>query len=212
MRKSQAIASICSAAASYHDNYEGKKLLFISYKPSSDECISMEAVFDRTCFLHLTGVKFLSNARYDANVFYDRCLSGKLSPNDFDFAPDGTTELKLQILPAVFSSRYLGAKMMGDFNNTGSKLYTEKLAGDSRACVGFRKDAERNIFVPNTFLNDDIRHRVIYPYQVVAVFIQNAKDADYSESVYYAKKAKWNAVEFPAKYSHLPFPEWFVNS
>lgn len=95
--------------------------------------------------------------------------------------------------------------MLGDFNGSGLSLYTEKLIGGSRACVGFKFDTERKIYVPNTFLNDDIRERVISPYQVIAVFAQTTKN-DYSENVYYARKVKWDKVIYPPEFSYLPKP------
>lgn len=86
MHKSQAIAAICSAAENYHMNYENKQMLFLGYKPSNGSVVSIEVAFDKTNFLHLTGVKLLGAQRYNANNFYDRCLARKLSPDDFDFA------------------------------------------------------------------------------------------------------------------------------
>lgn len=208
MHKSQAIAAICSAAENYHMNYENKQMLFLGYKPSSNHVIYVEVAFDKTNFLHLTGVKLLGTQQYNANTFYDRCLAKKLSPDDFDFAQDGTTELKLRILSYAFSGQFLNAKMMGgDFNGSGISLYTEKLIGSSRACVGFKLDAERKIYVPNTFLNDDIRERVVSPYQVIAVFVRASKSS-YSKNVYYARKVNWDRIIYPAEFSYLPKPDF----
>lgn len=46
--------------------------------------------------------------------------------------------------------------MVGDFNGCNPKLYTEKLAGGVKACLGFIK-THRAEYVPNTALNTDIR-------------------------------------------------------
>ena len=46
--------------------------------------------------------------------------------------------------------------MVGDFNGCNPKLYTEKLAGGVKACLGFVK-THRAEYVPNTVLNTDIR-------------------------------------------------------
>ncbi len=46
--------------------------------------------------------------------------------------------------------------MVGDFNGCNPKLYTEKLAGGVKACLGFIK-TYRAEYVPNTVLNTDIR-------------------------------------------------------
>ena len=206
MQKKEAIAALHEAAIAYHENLENKSLLFIGYKPSSKEIISVGVSFSKSNFLHLTGVEILSNHNYIAKDFYDRCLSQRLSPKDFEFASDGTTELKLSVLPQTLRNKSLNARMLGDFNETGIFLYTEKLVGNNIACVGFIWDGAFGSYIPNTFLKSDIRQKVQTPYQVLAVYKKDIADSCFSEAIYFAKNAKWDTIIYPKELSGLPIP------
>ena len=63
----------------------------------------------------------------------------------------------------------ISAKMVGDFNGCNPKLYTEKLAGGVKACLGFVK-THRAEYVPNTVLNTDIRTVTKISQQVIATY------------------------------------------
>ena len=69
----------------------------------------------------MTGFK----TNINANQFFDLCVNRRLKENDFEFADDGTTQLKMQVLPKLVNKN-LSAKMIGDYNNFYPKLYTEK--------------------------------------------------------------------------------------
>ncbi len=83
-----------------------------------------------TNFLHLTGLKVKkhkynadgientndSDDTISAKEFYEKCLAHRLSASDFEFARDGTTPLKLDVLPRLISKN-LSATMIGDYNS-----------------------------------------------------------------------------------------------
>ena len=121
--KQQAISIIIDCAAKYEENLNGYQLLFI-LKDKHKHISSLEVSFYPYNFLHLTGIKLIDGTT--ATDFYKRCLNHKLSPEDFSFASDGTTQLKLEILPQLMLKN-ISAKMVGDFNGCNPKLYTEKL-------------------------------------------------------------------------------------
>ena len=50
--------------------------------------------------------------------------------------------------------------MLGDYNMSQPKLYTDKIAGSISACMGFVRDGGEGRFVPNTVLEGDIRSKV----------------------------------------------------
>ena len=75
-----------------------------------------------------------------AEQFFENCLDGRLSMDDFWFSEDGTTTLKLQVLTFVLAKN-LNANSFGDFGGNSIRLYTEKLAGRVKGCIGFVKDA-----------------------------------------------------------------------
>lgn len=205
--KEQAIKIVSSCAKSYQDNLVDQSLLFVCLdKHKRTLCI--EFTFDASNFLHLTGLKL--NGIIDENGskhtlsaidFFNKCLDHKLSIHDFEFASDGTTVLKLEVLPFVISKN-LSADMIGDYDSTNPRLYTEKLVGGIKACVGFIKPSGR--YVPNTVLKVDIRNHAANISRVVAVFRKNKLDDKYSELTYKAKKVDWQCVKYPDEFAYLP--------
>lgn len=199
--KQQAVSIIVNCAKKYKECLEGYQLLFL-LKDKHKNISSLEVEFNSYNFLHLTGIKL--NTEITATDFYERCLNHKLSPDDFSFATDGTTQLKLEILPQLMAKN-LSAKMVGDFNGCNPKLYTEKLAGGVKACLGFVK-TKSSEYVPNTVLNIDIRTASSIPLQVIATYRRKKSTDTYQELVYRAKKIDWDAISFPTKYAYLEKP------
>jgi hypothetical protein len=78
---------------------------------------------------------------------------------------------------------------VGDYNGCKPKLFTDKLAGNIKACMGFEqlsKDSE--FYIPNTILNEPTRDVVKQAYQLVAVFEKKREENLYGKLVYRAKK------------------------
>lgn len=214
--KKDAIRIVTSCAKKYRDELDGNTLMFVcSDKHSAISCFSFS--FRPENFMHLTGLKTiqtkaeLRNAnekteRISAADFYRKCLHHKLSPRDFEFSDDGTTDLKLDVLPSVINKN-LSAKMIGDYNSSKPLLYTEKLAGSSTACVGFKKDAATGLFLPNTVLKEDLRSNVRGYVRVIAVYRKKQSDEIYQELTYAAKKVDWGRIKLPAPFAYLRLPE-----
>ncbi|MBQ4419864.1 MAG: hypothetical protein II870_09570 [Synergistaceae bacterium] len=77
--------------------------------------------------------------------------------------------------------------MIGDYDNTKSFLYTEKLAGKIFACIGFIQ--ENGYYIPNTALKEDIRNITIHPQKsVLVIFRKDIKQKLYETICYTAKK------------------------
>lgn len=157
--------------------------------------------------MHLTGVKEkTSAAKTDRHLsavdFYNKCLAHKLSPNDFDFSKDGTTHLKLEVLPTILCKN-LTAKMIGTYNSSKPYLYTDKIAGSTKACIGFVVDSNNSCYVPNTLLKDNILNNLHSYVQVIAVFRKDICDPKYSELTYRAKNTNMSAVKLPKELSYL---------
>lgn len=51
----------------------------------------------------------------------------------------------------------LSADTIGDYATLSPKLYTDKLAGSTKACMGFIKTSNSSRYVPNTILKEDTR-------------------------------------------------------
>ena len=124
MKKQQAIKIITEAAKIYNKNLENKNLLFIFGAEKSPEFF--EASFLPRNFLHLTGVRIFEDRIFGSVDFYEKCLHGKLSPSDFSFADNGTTEMKLSVLPQLMKIQTC-AKMVGVYDHTKSVLYTKNV-------------------------------------------------------------------------------------
>ena len=192
MDKRRAVQIIVKAAGLYHLNLEDQKVLFLYGIPSKVEkqlniegdrlsaIKSYEVDFHRYNFLHLTGVGANGSSVGSAIHFYEKCLANRLKEEDFYFAKDGSTVQKLEVLENMMGIKR-NAMMIGDFTDRGPKLFTEKAAGNVCGCVGFVKDRNTGLNVPNTLLNKDIRDVVANPVQkVYAVFSKMYRDEKYS--------------------------------
>lgn len=192
MDKKRAIRILTKSAKLYKEYLEDRKLLFVYGLPSDiKRQLEMhkqelkhleyyEAAFHRYNFQHLTGVK-TSRKRIASTIqFYEMCLAERLMEDDITFSKDGSTIQKLEILEHMM---LIGknATMIGDFTDRGPKLYTEKAAGGIKGCVGFVKDKNTRLNVPNTLLNKDIRDITESPtLKIYAVFSKAYQEERYS--------------------------------
>lgn len=191
MDKRRAIQIMTRAAELYRDNLEDQKVLFLYGTPAQikqqlqtkdKRLLSMqgyEVAFHRGNFMHLTGVRLTANGTVSAIHFYQKCLDKRLTENDFQLAKDGSTGQKLDILERMMLIKK-SATMIGEFTDKGSKLYTEKAAGNVCGCIGFVKDRNTKLNVPNTLLKRDIRDVTAYPAQKVYVVLSKS----YSQNKY----------------------------
>lgn len=192
MDKRKAIQIMTKAADLYQENLEDQKILFLYGIPSQvkkqlqteEKRISAikgyEVAFHRYNFLHLTGVKINTSLVASAIHFYEKCLDRRLNEDDFSFSRDGSTGQKLDILESMMQIKR-NVTMIGDFTDRGPKLYSEKAAGNVCACIGFVKDRNTRLNVPNTLLKKDIRDVIASPVQkVYAVISKVYREEKYS--------------------------------
>lgn len=190
--KRHAIQIMTKAAQLYRDNLEDEKILFLYGLPSEvkmelqtqNKILSSikgyEVAFHRYNFLHLTGVRLNKSVIASAIHFYEKCLDKRLTENDFSFAKDGSTGQKLDILENMMLLKK-NATMIGEFTDKGPKLFAEKAAGNVCGCIGFVKDKNTRLNVPNTLLKKDIRDVIAQPaYKVFAVISKHYTDEKYS--------------------------------
>ena len=141
------------------------------------------AAFIPRNFLHLTGVR----TKLGSIEFYNMAIRGRLREQDFEFMADGTTDMKLDVLPQLMNI-HVSARMAGDYDYSKSLLVTDKLTGTFTAAMGFRKTGESGVFVPNTALNTDMRLISIKPIHRIAAIFQKKKQVDkYNVLTYLAK-------------------------
>lgn len=192
MDKIKAAGIISQAASIFENQHRSKNLLIIFGEPNHPQYIETKA--DSKNFLHLTGVvlnktSILSDIPdHQGNVseiFFEKTLYRKLSPNDFDFKKDGTTEQKLNVLTQALRIAS-NAKMIGEYSGNRLKLQTDKLAGSVYSCVGFINIGQ--YYVPNTVLATDIRQEVHERRRVLAVLSKSIVEEKYSVIESVAKK------------------------
>lgn len=192
MDKRKAIQIMSKSARLYKEALEDQKILFLYGVPSEvkkelqkeeKNLFSLrgyEVAFHRYNFLHLTGVKIKSSKTISAIHFYEKCLSNRLTENDFSFASDGSTGQKLDILENMMLIKR-NAAMIGDFTGRGPKLFSDKVAGNIYGCIGFVRDRNTGLNVPNTLLKKDIRDVTEFPKQkVYAVVSKRYMEEKYS--------------------------------
>ena len=189
MDKRRAIQIMTRAAALYHADLEDQKVIFLYGIPAevrkqlqekSRMLISIksyEAAFHRYNFLHLTGVKVDHSSVVSAIHFYEKCLDNRLKLEDFSFAKDGSTVQKLNILENMMGIKR-NVAMIGDFTDRGPKLFTEKVAGSVCGCIGFVRDRNTRLNVPNTLLKKDIRDVTASPVQKVYAVLSKSYAAE----------------------------------
>lgn len=111
MTDTQVLKIILKSAKLYRDNLANKNMIIISYDAKSKSYSYIETVFLERNYLHLTGVQIKlekSGKSYNSEIggsvdFYNICLNNELKVTDFKQAKDGTTPLKLVVLPQLMS-------------------------------------------------------------------------------------------------------------
>lgn len=199
--KKEALAIVFSAASEYKKNLVDQSLLFIC-TDKHKRTYHLEVTFDSSNFLHMTGFKTSIAPQH----FFEKCLDRRLAEEDFEFSDDGTTPLKMIALPQLVKQN-LSANMLGDYNMFQPKLYTEKIAGNIRACLGFVRTGKSGRYVPNTVLEGDIRKKIKQADRIVLTYRKKRGEEQYSERVYAAKKVDWGKLRLPKGYEYLPLPE-----
>ena len=175
MDKAQAIRVITQCAKTYNAELNNKNILFVYME---DYWLhALECTFLPRHFLHLTGVQFSGSS----SNFLRLCIEHKLSPQQISLASNGTTEMKLQVLPEMVNI-HKTARMIGPYDHSKVMLYTEKLIGSVRGCMGFVADG--NYYVPNTVLREDIRHITRGCKCMIATFVKDIDQLFYSEASY----------------------------
>lgn len=207
MEKKEALRIIFQCADLYQENLCDRMLLIISANNSMNKTFATEILFERTNFMHLTGVKFEDGKYISPDTFYTLCLSRRLSIDDFELAKDGTTEQKLLVLPTLVGTSNLAANMIGDYYDRRPALITDKLAGNIRGCIGIVYDSKRKNYAPNTVLNLDMRLSIQNKQRIIATYRKHKTEEQYVELVYKAKKIDWSKIKFPDPYQYITILE-----
>ena len=193
--KEDARRIVLNCAKKYHQKLLNRKLLIV-YREREDNLIHyIEVVFLKRNFQHLTGLELIDsngNVLHNQSVnFFRKCIDNKLSVDDFQFKADGTTQLKLQALPALMDLTKI-TKITGDYNNIRPYLYVDKVMGGVNFCLGLSK--EDNLYVPSSALLEDIKKLTNNPSQVLAILEFDISEKKYSIIRHVAKGLNLNNI------------------
>ncbi|MFC4803762.1 PBECR4 domain-containing protein [Filifactor villosus] len=190
MNKKKAIKIIYECTKKYENQLNNKNLLFLFGEARNPKFI--EAAFFPYNFMHLTGA---SKTSIKSTQFYELCLDRKLNENHISIYEDGTTEKKLSVLPQLMDIAST-AKMIGDFNNSGFLLQSEKIVGNTVAIMGFVK--VNDYYIPNTALKEDCRNLSSEsPKRILATLSKSMAEKQYQTITYLAKKLDFYNIKLP---------------
>lgn len=178
------VKKVCECAKIYDKKLKGKNLMFI-FENQFDKTIDfIETEFLANNFKHLTGVNHKN--KKSSIEFYKLCLNNKLSYKEIEQKKNGTTRLKLEILPLLLQIGN-NAKIVSNYNNSKVNLYTEKIIGNVRCCIGFIKKDE--YYVPNTIMKQDIRELSNKESisKILAILEKTSKERKYNKVSYIYK-------------------------
>lgn len=203
--KKEALRVMIATAKEYEKNLVGRNYLFLYRNQETHQIEYFETVFLARNFQHLTGVEFLDeqgNVRKNSVFFYRKCLSNTITEKEICFKKDGTTPLKLAVLPQVVHFLKF-SKMTTFYNGARPKLALERLAGTTHYCLGFIR--EGNYYIPSSCLQEDIRNLGDKPSQVLAVMSKkaNSSEKQYKEICYTAKGITLSNLRLPEALSQL---------
>jgi len=178
------------AAQLYQSNYINKNVLFVASR--GDEVHLYEVAFFAKNFMHLTG----NTKNMSSKFFYNLAKSGSLKKDDFIFAKDGTTDMKLDVLQPLMNILYT-AQMIGDYNDSHDWVVVDKMVGTVTNAMGFKKDEEANCNVPCTALKTDVRTVSLKPVlPITAIFRKDRSEKLYSEATRLAKGVSSESLAF----------------
>lgn len=145
----------------------------------------------------MTGIEFLDaegNFQKNSVFFYHKCLDNTLTESEIRFKEDGTTPLKLEVLPKLVQFLHF-SKMTALYNGIKPKLAVDRVVGTTNYCLGFIKDGD--YFVPSSCLMEDVCRLGDNPSQILAIMSKKANQSEpvYKEMRYVAKGVPLNKLK-----------------
>lgn len=184
-KQQQVLSIISRCLEEYETNLLNKKVMFIfedKYKNLNKE----EVFFPKSSFYHLTGtvIKDYDGNEINSYDMYNKVRDNKLSLNQYSIeAKNRGTDLKMQVLPQLMRIDRM-ANMLGSFSGYGFVLQTEKVAGNTNACMGFVNDVKTNTYIPNTALQEDIRNITNNRCKIIAILKKDVTENLYRNITY----------------------------
>ncbi len=178
--KKTALQTIVDAAREFDKKLKNKHFMIIYQESGKPKTVCVG--FRDMNFLHMTGVK----TKLSAQQFYSACLDRKLSENDFEIDNKGKVQQKLIVLPYLSELLYNNC-MIGNFINSGICISADYFVGNTKAVlsVGFRTG--KSVDFPVTLYSEDIRKLSQPTNKVLAIFVKDYQNQNYTECTYLSK-------------------------
>ena len=189
--KKEARKTLINGAKIYKENLLNKNILIIT--KINSKVNSLEVKFPKSAYLHLTGVQ-VNKDLISAKDFFNLCAKRKIRLEDFDFKSNGTTKLKLDVLESALKIPS-SIKMVTAHNGMRPELYTDRLVGNVRACLGLINKG--NYYVPNTLLKTDIRQESTCIERVIVIMEKHENDKTYKNVSYLAEGIEFEKLDLP---------------
>lgn len=167
----------------YNENLKNKKVMFI-IENKNRKLSKVEVFFGEKNFYHLTGVIAVDKMGNELSPhnFYSLLSKGRIDELQIE-RRDNTTDLKIKVLPQLMRIDRM-ATMIGEFSGFNMYLQTEKLAGNTNACMGFIYDTKLDTYIPNTALQKDIRDITTERNKIVAILKKEVTQNLYANITY----------------------------
>jgi hypothetical protein len=207
LNKRQIFDTVKKYAKEYDINLNNKEFLILAKNQSN--IIPFKIIFEDDNYLHLTGLRYKSSAK----EFFDDCIDNKLSLNSFTCKyKDELMDLKIGALPYL-TQFYKFARTIGDYNNSGYKLKTDKIVGNQSLSLGlvYPKDGKnklQNYLQPNSLMQEDSRKLTQRPFMpIVTILSKNHNDKSFDTITYKSKNINIEKLHFPKEILAMLTPE-----
>lgn len=165
---------ILKCAKLYESNLNGKNFMYV-IRGIDNVPFTFEVQFTTPRFLHLMGV----NTKLSVTEFYEYCINERLSETQHTLKPDGYT-----IQKSTVSIELMGIHKRAKMYGESALLFTDKMIGNVRGCVGFRLIDGARFHYPNTLLEADIKKTTDDYLPILAVYQKLISESLYSVICY----------------------------
>jgi hypothetical protein len=194
-------------AKEYDVNLNNKEFLVLAKYNSN--VVPFKVVFENLNYLHLTGLSY----NLGAKRFFNDCLDNRVDLNAITYKYNAEVmELKMNALPYL-TQFYKFAKNIGNYNNTGYKLKTDKILGNQSISLGlvYSKDNNNNLqdfMKPNSLIAEDSKKLTQNPTMpIISIVSKNITDKYFDTITYKSKKINIDNLHFPKEICELLTPE-----
>lgn len=191
---------VMNCAKQYEKNLLNKSFIIIYKDREDNEIKYIELQFRAENYQHLTGLELTDNngdvRQHVSELFFEKCLKNRLAKKEIQFRKDGTTNLKLVALPVMMSIQNV-TKIAGNYNGYRPYLVADKLIGNINFCLGLKRIADEELYVPASALLADIKQLTKTQSQVLAIFSKNLDEDIYVQIRHVAKGINLQELDIP---------------